>query len=77
MRDVRDPWDPQWAFSLFKNVRLGDGIVAQLRVEMFNALNTPIYGGPDTGITSARFGRITANQINFPRHTQLGLRILF
>lgn len=54
MRDVRDPWDPQWAFSLFKNVRLGDGIVAQLRVEMFNALNTPIYGGPDTGITSAR-----------------------
>jgi len=77
MKDVRDPWEPQWAFSFFKNMRLADRITAQFRAEMFNALNTPIYGGPDTGITSARFGRITNNQINFPRHTQLGLRILF
>lgn len=77
LRDVRDPWEPQWAFSFFKNMRFADRVTAQLRVEMFNALNTPIYGGPDTGITSARFGRITANQINFPRHTQIGLRVLF
>ena len=77
MRDVRDPWEPQWAFSFFKNMRFVDRITVQFRAEMFNALNVPIYGGPDTGITSARFGRITNSQINFPRHTQLGLRILF
>ena len=75
--DIRDPWAPQWAFSLFKNVRVGQQLTAQFRLETFNAFNTPIYGGPDTGITSSRFGRVTANQINFPRHVQLGLRVLF
>jgi hypothetical protein len=40
-------------------------------------LNTPIYAAPDVGINSSRFGRVTPNQINFPRHVQLGLRVLF
>jgi hypothetical protein len=44
---------------------------------MFNALNTPIYGAPDTGVNSPRFGRITPDQINFPRQTQPGLRLVF
>jgi hypothetical protein len=51
--------------------------VSVTTIEAFNALNTPIYGGPETGINSTRFGRITLNQINFPRHIQLGLRFAF
>lgn len=77
MSDVRDPWRPQWAFSLFKNTAINETKTLQFRVEAFNALNTPIFGGPDTGVTSVRFGRITPNQINFPRHIQLGLRFVF
>jgi outer membrane receptor protein involved in Fe transport len=75
--DVRDPTAAQWAFSLFKNVAVGHRASMQFRVEMFNAFNTPIYGAPDTGVNSARFGRITPDQINFPRQTQLGLRLVF
>src|SRR5262249_1215459 len=75
--DVRDPAAGQWAFSVFKNMSVSSRIKAQIRVEMFNALNTPIYGAPDTGVNSARFGRITPDQTNFPRQTQLGLRLVF
>jgi hypothetical protein len=77
MKDVRDPWEPQWAVSLFKDSIVKGRYKIQFRAEAFNAFNTPIYGGPDTGVTSTRFGRITTNQINFPRHVQLGLRLLF
>jgi len=75
--DVRDPIAAQWAFSLFKNMRFNDRVAGQFRIEMFNALNTPIYGSPDVSVTSPRFGRITPNQNNFPRHTQLGFRLVF
>lgn len=75
--DVRDPWEPQFAFSLFKNTLVGDRFTTQFRIEAFNALNTPIYGAPDVGVNSTRFGKVTRNQINFPRHVQLGLRVLF
>jgi hypothetical protein len=40
-------------------------------------LNQPIYAAPDVGVNSSRFGRVTPHQINFPRHVQLGLRVLF
>ncbi len=75
--DIRDPWRPQWAISVFKNTLIHEKYNFQFRAEAFNALNTPIYGGPDTGITSTRFGQITRNQINFPRHIQLGFRFAF
>jgi hypothetical protein len=75
--DVRDPTAAQWAFSLFKNVSINDHVNAQFRVEMFNAFNTPIYAAPDTTLSSPRFGRVTPDQINFPRQTQLGLRLVF
>jgi hypothetical protein len=62
---------------LFKNTRVAEGVTTQFRIEAFNALNTPIYGAPDVGVNSSRFGKVTRNQINFPRHVQLGLRVLF
>ena len=75
--DVRDPTAAQWAFSVFKNVSINDRVKLQLRVETFNVFNTPIYGAPDTTVSSPRFGRVTPDQINFPRQTQLGLRLVF
>src|SRR5262249_61545891 len=76
LRDVRSDWAPQWALSLFKNTRVGH-YMTQFRAEAFNAFNTPIYGTPDVGITSARFGKVVNDQINFPRQIQLGLRVYF
>ena len=75
--DIRDPAQPQWAFSLFKNTRVGDWLLTQFRIEAFNVFNTPIYAAPDVGVNSSRFGKVTPNQINFPRHIQLGLRVTF
>jgi len=75
--DIRDPTQPQWAFSLFKNTRAGDRLSTQFRIEAFNVFNTPIYGAPEVGVNSSRFGKVTTNQINFPRHIQLGLRVTF
>ena len=43
----------------------------------FNAFNTPIYQGPDTGLTSNNFGRVTISQQNFPRSMQFAFRLQF
>lgn len=77
MSDVRDPWASQWTFALVKNTRFKDRYNVQLRLEAFNAFNTPIYAGPDLDVNSPRFGRITPDQINFPRHVQVGVRVTF
>ena len=63
-------------FSLFKNTKVGSTTV-QLRGELFNPFNTKYYGGPNTDINSAQFGRVTPNQFNFPRQGQLGVRVFF
>jgi hypothetical protein len=73
---VRQPVEPQWALSLFKNTRVGR-LTTQLGIEAFNAFNTPIYGGPNTDPNNVRFGQITPDQINFPRQVQIRLRVLF
>jgi hypothetical protein len=77
LSDVRDPWAPQWTLALVKNTPLRGRCRLQLRLEAFNAFNTPIYAGPDTSVASPRFGRLTPDQINFPRHVQLGARVTF
>jgi hypothetical protein len=69
--------DPQGAVLPGTSVTATQQRQLGFRVEMFNALNTPIYGAPDTGVNSPRFGRIMPDQINFPRQTQLGLRLVF
>ena len=76
--DVNEPTAPQWSFSMFKNTPIGNGMVLQLRVETFNVFNTRIYGGPNTDPNSANFGIVdTASQVNFPRQTQIGVRVTF
>jgi len=73
---VRQPTEPQWALSLFKNTRVGR-LTTQLGIEAFNAFNTPIYNGPNTDPNNVRFGQITPDQINFPRQVQIRVRVLF
>jgi hypothetical protein len=77
-RDVNEPSEPQWAFSLFKTTRVTDTLHMQVRLEAFNVFNTRVYGGPNTDPRSANFGIVdTASQVNFPRTLQLGVRFQF
>jgi len=75
--DVRNPYEPQINLSLFKSLKFRERITGQFRVESFNFTNTPIFPGPNTDITSGNFGKVTRNQINFPRHIQVAMKLMF
>jgi hypothetical protein len=76
--DVNEPTEPQWSISFFKTARLSNGVSLQFRVETFNVFNVRVYGAPNTNPNNASFGIVsTASQVNFPRTTQLGLRVAF
>jgi outer membrane receptor protein involved in Fe transport len=75
--DVRQDSKPIWSISFFKNTRVGGPRVLQFRAEVFNVLNTRLYGGPNTDPTNANFGVVTNSQINFARQGQIGLRFIF
>ncbi len=46
---VRNPYAPQEAFGLEKKFRMTEHATFQFKAEAFNATNTPIFGGPNTG----------------------------
>ena len=75
--NIRNPWATQVNMSMFKNFQIRERVNFQFRAEAFNAFNTPIYQGPDTGLTSNNFGRVTISQQNFPRSMQFAFRLTF
>ena len=65
--------------SLLKNIRIKEGMKAQIRLEAINAFNHVYLPAPVTGIGSS-FGTIalaTANQANYARRIQIGMKFLF
>lgn len=62
--------------SFFREDRLTERVHTQLRVEMFNMLNHPTFGIPNTTFTSAQFGRVNST-ISTARQIQLGLKVMF
>ncbi|MFB3779728.1 MAG: hypothetical protein ACE141_19065 [Bryobacteraceae bacterium] len=64
-------------FSLFKDFAIYERLRLQFRAEAFNLANTPMFGGPNTSLTSAAFGQVTPAQANDPRIVQLALRLMF
>ena len=48
----------------------------QFRLEALNAMNTPLFYGPNVSFGSSSFGTITS-QANFSRQLQLALRFSF
>lgn len=61
--------------SLQKSFQFTERFRLDFRWEVFNVLNRVVLGGPDTGITSQNFGRITS--ANPPRQMQFGLKLYF
>lgn len=46
---LRNPYAQQTALGLEKKFTVREGLMAQFKAEAFNATNTPIFGGPNTG----------------------------
>jgi hypothetical protein len=73
---MRGPGQVNWDISVFKSVTIRETLKAQVRCEALNALNTPLFYGPNTSFGSSTFGKITT-QANFSRQLQLALRFSF
>jgi hypothetical protein len=76
LANIRNPGSRNFDISLFKNFRLVERLTLEVRAESFNALNTPVFSGPNTSVTSTTFGVITG-QANSPRQNQFALKLLF
>ena len=66
----------QWDVSLLKRLDITEKLHFQLRAEAFNAINHPVFAGPNTTASNRQFGQITATANRF-RTLQLGARIAF
>lgn len=77
--NVRAPGTRNATLSLFKEFPLAsvrEGMRLELRLESFNALNHPQFGGPNTTVNSGNFG-VISNQANLPREVQVALKLYF
>jgi hypothetical protein len=74
--DLRGPGQANWDLSVFKNVVIRETLKAQFRCEALNAMNTPLFYGPNVSFGSSSFGKITS-QANFSRQLQMALRFSF
>jgi hypothetical protein len=78
--DLREPSATTFDMALNKSFIFTETLRLQLRAELFNALNTPLFGSPDSGdATSQTFGVLNPNngQRNIPRQIQLGVKFIF
>ncbi|HUQ93804.1 MAG TPA: TonB-dependent receptor, partial [Bryobacteraceae bacterium] len=74
--DVRVPGNKNWDLLIEKRFSFTERYALDFRTELYNAFNNVIFGGPQTSITSADFGRIRLSQVNIPRQIQFGLRFV-
>lgn len=74
--DLRNDGVRNFDLSIFKEFKPVERLRVQFRSEFLNAFNTPRFGGPTTGVTSASFGQINS-QSNSPRQVQFGLKLLW
>jgi hypothetical protein len=64
--------------SLLKDVLIRESMKVQIRFELINAFNQPLFPAPVVNPTASNFGQISAsNQSNYARRAQIGLKFLF
>lgn len=63
--------------AFLKKTTISEGINLELRLEIFNLTNTPVFGFPTAVITSTTFGRIRDGIVNESRKIRLGAKINF
>jgi hypothetical protein len=72
---ARGPGNVDLHATIAKSFGIGAGSRLQVRADIFNALNRPNYGNPQTNITNRNFGRISGAS-GF-RRLQFGARLTF
>ena len=77
LADVRVPGNKNFDLLIEKRISFTERYVLDFRTELYNAFNNVIFGGPQTNVTSADFGRIRLLQVNVPRQIQFGLRFSY
>lgn len=78
--NLREPTATTFDMALNKSFIFTESIRLQLRAELFNAFNTPLFGSPDAGDAGSQtFGVLNPNngQRNIPRQIQLGAKFIF
>jgi hypothetical protein len=73
---LRNPHFFNQDLSLSRNVHVGEAVTVGLGADVFNLFNNVRFGGINTNITSASFGKVTS-QANLPRVVQFKLRVSF
>lgn len=78
LSNVRVPSYIDADLSAFKNNYIGHNqrFNLQLRLEAFNALNHPIFNGPDANVNDGTFGQINS-QSNTPRQGQIAVKFIY
>ena len=74
--DLRNPSSFNQDLSVQRDFALKGSLKVRLGVEVFNVFNTVVFGGINTNITNANFGRVSS-QTNQPRVAQLKIRVDF
>ena len=72
---VRGPSYRNLDLAVMRRVPLHGSKALEVRVEVFNATNTPPFAAPNTTVGSAAFGTITS--AGDPRVIQLGAKFIF
>ncbi len=73
---IRADGQTQWNFSLLRNYHVIERLTAQVRAEVYNALNHPVFAAPNTTPTSSAFGTVTT-PASEPRGWQFALKLVF
>jgi len=73
---VRSPGMNNANITLSKYFDIVERVRAEFRASAFNAVNHPVFGGPNTTVGNASFGRISS-QANLSRQIEFALRIVF
>ena len=74
--DLRNPGSVNQDLSIQRDFVLHAKLKLRLGAEVFNLFNTVVFGGINTNITNANFGRVSS-QTNQPRVAQLKVRVDF
>jgi hypothetical protein len=76
LHSVRTPGMNNVNLTMSKNFAFTERFVVQFRASAYNAFNHPVFGGPNTTVGNASFGRISS-QANISRQIEFGLRLSF
>jgi hypothetical protein len=75
LSDFRGPHTNLWNAAFFKDTPIGEHMKFELRGELYNLLNHPVWGAPGTAVGSSSFGVVSSKSGN--RTGQIAGKIIF